>query len=59
MVSGANSALADPAIKAATPAGSAPQRCYVDDIEAYSVNEVAVHDNAALAWIAAYLESVR
>lgn len=57
LASGANSALADPAVKAAVAAGSPPQRCYVDDIEAFSVNEVAVHDNAALAWIAAYLES--
>jgi endoglucanase len=59
LVSGANSALADPAVKAAVPSGAPPQRCYVDDIEAYSVNEVAIHDNAALAWVAAYLDSAR
>ncbi|HET9932305.1 MAG TPA: glycoside hydrolase family 9 protein [Polyangiaceae bacterium] len=59
MVSGANSALADTAVKSAVPSGAPPQRCHVDDIEAYSVNEVAVHDNAALAWVATYLDSVR
>jgi endoglucanase len=59
LVSGANSSLADPAVQAAVPSGAPAQRCYVDDIEAYSVNEVAIHDNAALAWVAAYLDSVR
>jgi endoglucanase len=36
--------------------GCAPQRCYVDHVDAWSVNEVAINWNAPLAWIAAYLD---
>ena len=31
-----------------------PQKCFVDDIEAYSVNEVAINWNSALAWLASW-----
>lgn len=48
----------DPTTAAEFPRGScAPQQCYVDDIEAWATNEVAVNWNAALAWVAAYLAS--
>lgn len=33
----------------------APQRCWVDDINAYSMNEVAINWNAPLFWVAAWL----
>ncbi|HEV2867066.1 MAG TPA: glycoside hydrolase family 9 protein, partial [Allosphingosinicella sp.] len=33
----------------------APQTCWVDDIRAFSLNEVAVNWNAPLVWVAAYL----
>jgi len=36
--------------------GCHPLLCYVDDIEAWSVNEVAINWNAPLAWVAAYLD---
>ena len=29
--------------------------CYVDDIESYSTNEVAINWNSALAWVASFL----
>jgi endoglucanase len=48
---GPNSGLQDPTA-ARLLAGCAPQRCFVDDIEAYSVNEVAINWNSALAWLA-------
>ncbi|MEV6880340.1 glycoside hydrolase family 9 protein [Amycolatopsis sp. NPDC051128] len=48
---GPNSGLQDPTA-ARLLAGCAPQRCFVDDIQAYSVNEVAVNWNSALAWLA-------
>jgi endoglucanase len=32
--------------------GCKPQKCFVDHIEAYSLNEVTVNWNSALAWIA-------
>jgi hypothetical protein len=37
-------------------AGCAPQRCWADEIEAYSVNERAISWNAPLAWVAAGLD---
>ncbi|MCX8475504.1 MAG: glycoside hydrolase family 9 protein [Sphingomonas sp.] len=35
----------------------APQRCWVDDIHAFSMNEVAINWNAPLFWVAAWLDS--
>lgn len=32
-----------------------PQTCYVDDIDAYALNEVAINWNAPFFWIAAFL----
>jgi endoglucanase len=51
---GANAGLDDP-FAAALLAGCAPQFCYVDDINSYSTNEVAVNWNSALAWIGSFL----
>jgi endoglucanase len=53
---GPNSGLQDPTAKQAKLAGCAPQKCYVDHIEAWSVNEVAINWNAPLAWVAAFLD---
>ena len=33
----------------------APQTCWVDDIRAYSLNEVAINWNAPLVWVSAWL----
>ena len=33
----------------------APQRCYRDDINAFSLNEVAINWNAPLVWVSTYL----
>jgi endoglucanase len=51
---GPNAALEDP-IAAKWLIGCAPQKCYVDNIQPYSTNEVAINWNSALAWIAAWL----
>ena len=48
---GPNSWLQDP-VAARLLTGCAPQRCFVDHVEAYSVNEVTVNWNSALAWLA-------
>ncbi|MFC0106033.1 glycoside hydrolase family 9 protein [Kibdelosporangium aridum] len=48
---GPNSALQDP-IAARMLQGCKPQKCFVDHIEAYSLNEVTVNWNSALAWVA-------
>jgi endoglucanase len=53
---GPNSGLDDPYVKAAGLQGCAPQKCFVDNIEAWSVNEITINWNAPLAWVAAYLD---
>ena len=53
---GPNSGLQDPHVKAAGLPGCAPQKCFVDHIEAWSVNEITINWNAPLAWVAAYLD---
>ncbi len=52
---GPNSALQDP-YAASRLAGCAPQKCYVDDIESFSTNEITINWNAPLAWTAAFLD---
>ena len=37
----------------------APSKRYVDDIESYSTNEVAISWNASLAWVATFLDETR
>ncbi len=53
---GANSGLQDPYVQAAGLQGCAPEKCYADDIEAWSANEVAINWNAPLAWVTAFLD---
>ncbi|XVV01631.1 glycoside hydrolase family 9 protein [Actinosynnema sp. CA-248983] len=48
---GPNSGLQDPIAARLLP-GCKPQKCFVDHIEAYSLNEVTVNWNSAFAWIA-------
>ncbi len=55
LAGGPNSHLQD-AYAAANLAGCAPQKCYVDHIDSYSTNEVAINWNAPLAWVAAFLD---
>jgi endoglucanase len=53
---GPNSGLQDPYAQAAGLAGCAPEACFVDNIEAWSVNEIAINWNAPLAWVTAFLD---
>jgi endoglucanase len=53
---GPNSGLQDPYVQAAGLAGCAPEKCFIDNIEAWSANEMAINWNAPLAWVAAYLD---
>jgi endoglucanase len=55
---GPNSELQDPYVQAAGLPGCAAQKCFVDHIEAYSVNEVAINWNAPLYWLAEFLDRV-
>jgi endoglucanase len=53
---GPNSRIQDPYSVAAGLQGCPLQKCFVDHIEAYSVNELAINWNAALTWAAAWLD---
>lgn len=52
---GPNSAVQDP-IASSRLKGCAPQKCFVDDIESYATNEVAINWNAPFAWLVAFLD---
>lgn len=54
LAGGPNAALQDPFV-AQLLAGCQPMFCYVDDINSYSTNEVAINWNSALAWISSFL----
>jgi len=56
LAGGPNGNPADPAASAAGLVGKPPAKSYVDDVESYSTNEVAINWNAPLAWVAAYLD---
>lgn len=50
MAGGANENASDPPADDVLQ-GCAPQTCYVDDVNSYSTNEVAINWGSALAWI--------
>ncbi|MFY1701718.1 glycoside hydrolase family 9 protein [Micromonospora sp. WMMA1923] len=54
---GPNSSLQDP-LSASWLQGCAPQLCYVDNLEAWSVNEITINWNSALTWVAAFAADV-
>jgi len=56
LAGGPNSDLQDPYSKGLHP-HCIGQTCYVDHIEAYSANEEAINWNAALSWLAAYVNA--
>lgn len=51
---GPNSSLQDP-VASDWLQGCAPQACYVDNIGAWSVNEITINWNSALAWVASFV----
>jgi len=55
---GPNSGLEDPYVQAAglKKKGCAPQKCYLDNIEAWSVNEITINWNSPFAWVTAFLD---
>jgi len=56
MAGGANQAASDPPADDVLQ-GCAPQTCYVDDVNSYSTNEVAINWNSALAWVVGWASS--
>jgi endoglucanase len=57
LAGGPNAALQDPVAERKLK-GCAPAMCYIDDIESYSTNEVAINWNAPLAWVASYVDDL-
>lgn len=56
LAGGPNSNFEDPTINAAVTKDTPPQKCYIDNLDAWSVNEITINWNAPLAWVAAYLD---
>ena len=44
----------DPAAIAAVPAGTAPMKCYVDDVGSYSTNEITIYWNSPAVFMTAF-----
>jgi endoglucanase len=53
---GPNSGLQDPYVKAAGLTQCAPEKCFVDNAEAWSTNEITINWNAPLVWVTAWLD---
>ncbi|WP_319690932.1 glycoside hydrolase family 9 protein [Streptomyces sp. ME19-01-6] len=57
LAGGPNSGLQDPVAQKKLK-GCAPAMCYIDDIMAFSTNEVTINWNAPLAWISSYVDDL-
>ncbi|MEM9839720.1 MAG: glycoside hydrolase family 9 protein [Pseudomonadota bacterium] len=57
MSGGPNGKPADDKAREVFATGCAPMACWIDDHNSYSMNEVAINWNAALAWLAIYLDT--
>ncbi len=57
LVGGPNSGMQDPWVMGSgwIKGTIAPAKCYLDNVEAWSVNECTINWNAPLAWLAAFL----
>lgn len=56
LVGGPNSGMQDPWVKGSgwKPGEIAPAKCYLDHVEAWSVNECTINWNTPLAWMSAF-----
>jgi endoglucanase len=55
---GPNSGMGDPHVQASGLQGCAPQKCFVDNAEAWSTNEITIGWNAPFAWLLFYLDEM-
>jgi endoglucanase len=53
---GPNSGMEDPYIQGAGLKGCAPQKCFIDNIESWSSNEITINWNSPLAWVVSYID---
>jgi endoglucanase len=51
---GPNSSIQDPVAQQKLK-GCLPQFCYIDDIQSWSTNEIAINWNSALSWVASWV----
>ena len=54
---GPNSSIQDPVAAQTWPQGCVAQRCYLDNIQSWSTNEMTVNWNSSLTWMAAWASS--
>lgn len=56
--SGPNSGLQDPWVKGSgwTPGSRPPEKCFMDQIESWSTNDLELNINAPLVWVSAYID---
>ncbi len=52
---GPNAQIEQDPVAASKLKGCAPAKCYIDDLESYATNEVAINWNSGLTWVAAWL----
>ncbi len=50
--------FSDQAALSSIPKGTAPMKCYVDNVWSYSTNEVTIYWNSPLVFLCAYLDSL-
>ncbi|MDO6748188.1 glycoside hydrolase family 9 protein [Gilvimarinus sp. 1_MG-2023] len=55
LVGGPNAGMDDPIAQVLLD-GCDPLKCYVDELEAYSTNEITINWNTPLAWVSSYLD---
>jgi endoglucanase len=54
MAGGPNTGIQDPLAQSKL-AGCAPQFCYIDDIQSFATNEIAINWNAGLSWVSSFV----
>lgn len=55
---GPNKAPCDPKADELIPSGTPPMKCYVDEVESYSTNEITIYWNSPAVFMAAYFETI-
>ena len=48
----------DPKACELIPAGTPPMKCYVDEVESYSTNEITIYWNSPAVFMTAYFETL-
>ncbi len=55
---GPNSSLQDP-FAAPRLAGCSPQKCFIDDLDSWSTNEITINWNTPFAWVLSFLDETQ